>query len=370
MNELNINISGDFIDSYIYSGVLFTVDTHGRLCSYSWQTLVEKYFSIYPQHSKFKKKIIDCRKNENDLPSEKITLFFDKDFLEKNQKGTCCDLNVWSTDLDVKDNILYISSERGLETLPFMKEWNNGKVMKFNDLIPLWKEAKVFGLSTGTWGRTIFAAGENGAIEIINDRVEQLIKLGFSSKKEKIINDNLCLDCEWNKDSTLAILDGFNKDAILSFKKIPGEDTFRTERNNHSKPEKTDEEQINKIKKQLTTDEATNIKNDDLQHSWFEDRTLYAINSENKKFTFIRNKWEEVSNWKLNEIENPISKIKTIETGSFIETNSEELFIFKGESKHLLAEEFTSWRVFPRSKNYQDRVHVVNDDHLQIKIFS
>ncbi len=48
MAELNINIVGDFIDSFIYSGVLFTVDTDGRLCSYSWNNLVERYFSLYP----------------------------------------------------------------------------------------------------------------------------------------------------------------------------------------------------------------------------------------------------------------------------------------------------------------------------------
>ena len=31
MAEININIAGDFIDSFIYSGVLFTVDTNGIL---------------------------------------------------------------------------------------------------------------------------------------------------------------------------------------------------------------------------------------------------------------------------------------------------------------------------------------------------
>ncbi|MEK0157894.1 hypothetical protein WLQ65_01830 [Pseudoalteromonas piscicida] len=368
MKELNINITGDFIDSFIYSGVLFTVDTDGRLCSYSWNHLVERYFSLHPEYSFMKSKILDCRNRKNNPITENITLNFEKSFLEKYQKGTCCDLDVWSTDLDVKDNILYISSERGLETLPFLEEWDNGKIMKFNELVPLWKEAKVFGLSTGSWGRTILAAGDNGALEIMNNDVEQLKNIGFSRKKEKIINDSICLDCEWNSNSTLAILEGLGDKIVYLFNKITSDSNFKsTSKNNLVSEEK--EKSIRKITDILNNEEVKNISRIEFNNSWFEEGKLYAAGEGNKEYMFKNNRWIELSDSTLDLSRTVISKVKKINSGRFIETDSDELFRVKDRREHLLSDDYTSWRVFPRSKNYQDRIHIVNDDYLQIKIF-
>ncbi|MGE6433223.1 hypothetical protein [Shewanella baltica] len=371
MAQLNINIAGDFIDSFIYSGVLFTVDTDGRLCSYSWNNLVERYFSRYPEYSYIKSKILDCRDRKNKPITEDITLNFEKSFLEKNQKGTCCDLNVWSTDLDVKDNILYISSERGLETLPFLEEWDNGKVMKFNELVPLWKEAKVFGLSTGSWGRTILAAGNNGALEIMNNDVEQLKKIGFSRKTEKIINNSVCLDCEWNSNSTLAILEGLGNKMIYLFNNVASDSTFKNKgtKKRTSKTKEPNEESIKKITDILSRETVQDISKVEFQNSWFEGSELYATGEGNKEHMFKNNKWMELSDCTLDLNSTIISKVKKINSGRFIETDSDELFRVNDRREYLLSDDYTSWRVFPRSKNYQDRIHIVNDDYLQIKIF-
>lgn len=369
MAELNINIVGDFIDSFIYSGVLFTVDTDGRLCSYSWNNLVERYFSLYPEYSFIKNKILDCRSKNSRPITEDITLNFEKSFLEKYQKGTCCDLNVWSTDLDVKDNILYISSERGLETLPFLQEWDNGKVMKFNELVPLWKEAKVFGLSTGSWGRTILAAGNNGALEIMNNDVEQLKMIGFSRKKEKIINNGVCLDCEWNSNSTLAILEGLGDKMMYLFNNVTSDSNFKNNGRKKITSKKDKEESIQKITDSLNRETVRDISKLEFVNSWFEEGNLYATGEGNKEYIFKNNEWMELSGPKLYLNKTVISKIKKINSGRFIETDSDELFIVKDCKEYLLSDDYTSWRVFPRSKNYQDRIHIVNDDCLQIKIF-
>ncbi|MEQ4658126.1 hypothetical protein AB7Z54_05660 [Providencia manganoxydans] len=367
MAEININIAGDFIDSFIYFGVLFTVDTNGILCSYSWKNLVDSYFRLYSNHSGFHKKILDCREKNNSKTEQDITIFFEKEFLEKNQKGTCCDLDVWNTDLDVKDNILYISSERGLVSLPFLEEWDNGKVMKFNQLIPLWKEAKVFGLSTGSWGRTILAAGDNGALEIMNNDVEQLKKIGFHKNKEKVIDSNICLDCEWSSNSTLAILDGLSNKAMYMFDSIESDSRFKN--NNNKNQNKITENDIKKIATILNNETSKDISKNEIKHSWFEGSRLYAVDSNNKRFHFKSGSWVEVKDWELNESD-AILKLKNIAAGKFIETERDELFRIKNGKKELLSEDFTSWRVFPRSKSYQDRIHVVKDEYLQIKIFN
>lgn len=152
MSEFKINIEGNFLDSFIYSGVLFTVDVDGVLCTYSWNHLIDEYMKTDADKKRFKNKLIDTRKDKRIKFDKDLVIELDQKFLEKYQKGICLDLDVWSTDLDIKDNILYISSERGLEALPFMESWDNGKVMSFNDLYKVWGESKVFGVSTGSWG--------------------------------------------------------------------------------------------------------------------------------------------------------------------------------------------------------------------------
>lgn len=62
MFDIKVNIVGDFIESYIYSGVLFTVDTNGVLCSYSWEHLIKRYLSLYPEYTHLKNRLLDSRK--------------------------------------------------------------------------------------------------------------------------------------------------------------------------------------------------------------------------------------------------------------------------------------------------------------------
>ena len=106
----------------------------------------------------------------------------------------------------------------------------------------------------------------------------------------------------------------------------------------------------------------------DFIQTWFESGNLYAIDRNKHKHVFNGYKWVEESADSLFN-ETSIAKLKNIAAGSFFETEDDELFkIYKGK-KLTLPENFTSWRVFPRSKNYQDRVHIVYDDFLQIRIF-
>ncbi|QPG27951.1 hypothetical protein IV493_03725 [Pantoea sp. SM3640] len=371
MADLKVNIAGDFIESYIYSGVLFTVDTNGILCSYSWKHLIEKYFHRYPEHIQWKKKILDSREGKNYFLNEDITITIDKNFLENNQKGTCTNLQAWCTDLDVKDNIMYISSEKGLETIPFMNEWNNGAVENLVRMKTVWSGSKVFGISTGSWGRTILATGVKGALEIVNKEVEQVKNIGIFKNIEKIINEDIILDCEWNSNSTLAILDGLSKKIAYKYHDIGSDSFFK---DNEKAEEKlrnlslqSKEKKIKNAMEALQKNSTEDISCDFIQ-TWFESGNLYAIDRNKHKHVFNGYKWVEESADSLFN-ETSIAKLKNIAAGSFFETEDDELFkIYKGK-KLTLPENFTSWRVFPRSKNYQDRVHIVYDDFLQIRIF-
>lgn len=372
MFDIKVNIVGDFIESYIYSGVLFTVDTNGVLCSYSWDHLIRRYLSLYPEYTQLKNRLLDSRKNNAFLLSEDITITIDKKFLNENQKGTCTGLDVWCTDLDVKDNILYIASEKGVETIPFVEEWNNGVVQNFVEPDTVWSGAKVFGLSTGSWGRTILAAGTSGAIEIVNNKVSQVKQIGLSKKVEKEIDNNIILDCEWNSFSTLAILDGLDKKIAYKFNNIGSDSFLKGNVKAHNDfiklSDKEKKDKFNKILRALERENSENVSLEDFAHSWFEDNILHAIDHNNKTYTLKREGWVK-SNKESFFDELSVVKLKNISVGSFVETDDDELYRLINGTKNTLPEDFTSWRVFPRSKNYQDRIHIVYDDFLQIRIF-
>lgn len=372
MSDIKVNIVGDFIESYIYSGVLFTVDTNGVLCSYSWDHLIRRYLSSYPEYARYKNKILDGREKNRFSLDRDITITIDKKFLSENQKGTCTDLQVWCTDLDVKDNILYIASEKGVETIPFVEEWNNGVVQNFVRPEKVWSGAKVFGLSTGSWGRTILAAGAVGAIEIVNNKVSQVREIGLSKNVEKEINKDVTLGCEWNSYSTLAILDGLDKKVAYKFNDIGSDSFLKGNARAHDQFIKLSDiekkQKINKILNALENISAENISLKEFSHSWFESGTLHAIDHNNKKYTLKGKAWVESKKGNFfNEL--LAVKLKNIGAGSFIETENDELFRLTDGKKHPLPEDFTSWRVFPRSKNYQERIHIVYDDFLQVRIF-
>lgn len=81
MSEFRINIEGNFLDSFIYSGVLFTVDVDGVLCTYSWDNLIKEYMKKDASKKRFKNKLLDIRKDkkikfEQDLIIELDLTFF------------------------------------------------------------------------------------------------------------------------------------------------------------------------------------------------------------------------------------------------------------------------------------------------------
>lgn len=375
MSEFKINIEGNFLDSFIYSGVLFTVDVDGVLCTYSWNHLIDEYMKTDADKKRFKNKLIDTRKDKRIKFDKDLVIELDQKFLEKYQKGICLDLDVWSTDLDIKDNILYISSERGLEALPFMESWDNGKVMSFNDLYKVWGESKVFGVSTGSWGRTLLAAGCHGALEVVND-VEQNNTIALKQQDGKVLSEEVCLDCEWELNSTVAILDQLDTQVLLEYEKLISDSNFkfhaRDSQEERAKKirerESIPQENISYLKEYIKSGIPNNLENI-ATYSWFDEKKLVGLDQENHSlfYDFTKNEWIVDDNKLIDEMS--YRKIRQTNAGIIIETEDDSLYRKSGKTNKLLSNDVSSWRVFPRSKNYQDRIHIVNEDYLQISIF-
>lgn len=376
MSEFRINIEGNFLDSFIYSGVLITIDVDGKLCTHSWRHLINEYMKKDKQKKKFASKLIDDRpyRGKKIKFEEDLIIELDQKFLNEHRQGTCFDLDVWTTDLDIKDNILYISSERGLEALPF-KHWDFGRVMDFKELYPIWKESKVFGVSTGSWGRTLLAAGTNGALEVFNN-VEQNQKIGLKQQDGKVVNSDVCLNCEWEVNSTLAILDQLDAQTVLEYELLISDYDFKSyEKDTEEEIEKKRKvvenmsvENISYLKEYIENGIPTNVENIS-RYSWFDNKKLVGIDEENNYlfYDFDENKWIHKDNEILDDFS--YRKIRQTNAGLMIETEDDCLYKKTPHSSKLLSEDISSWRVFPRSKSYLERIHIVNEDYLQVSIF-
>ena len=43
MNFVKIKIEGNFLDSFLYSGILFTIDTNGNIYTHSFKHLINNF---------------------------------------------------------------------------------------------------------------------------------------------------------------------------------------------------------------------------------------------------------------------------------------------------------------------------------------
>ncbi|EIM38714.1 hypothetical protein HADU_10871 [Acinetobacter sp. HA] len=132
--------------------------------------------------------------------------------------------------------------------------------------------------------------------------------------------------------------------------------------------ERIPQENISYLKEYITSGIPNNLENI-AAYSWFDGKKLVGLDKENHSlfYDFTQNEWI-VDDSKVLE-ENSYRKIRQTNAGIIIETEDDSLYRKMGNNNKLLSKDVSAWRVFPRSKNYQDRIHIINEDYLQISIF-
>ena len=231
MNFVKIKIEGTFLDSFLYSGILFTIDTNGNIYTHSFKHLINNFAETLDSSKEkleLKKFILNLSQKSNTLETDNSLEFtIDQNFLKKHNIGTRLDLGFWPTDIDIRNNMIYISSEKGVEIYPF--NWKaDGPSLSFDKKKTLWNDCKVFGVSTGSWGRTMIAAGNQGALELFNRYDSDLSDyLGDKKIEPKHISNGTWIDCELSKYSTLLILRGIDDQQTLNIERTFSKKTLQ-----------------------------------------------------------------------------------------------------------------------------------------------
>lgn len=378
MNFVKIQIEGNFLDSFLYSGILFTIDTNGNLYTHSFKHLINNFADEldYSQEKlELKKFILNPSQKSNTLETDNSLEFtINQDFLTKHNIGTRLDLGFWPTDIDIRNNMIYISSEKGVEIYPF--HWKaDGPSLSFDKKKTLWNDSKVFGVSTGSWGRTMIAAGNQGALELFNQYDSDLSAyLGEKKIQPKHISNGTWIDCELNKYSTLLILKGIDDQQTLNIERTISKNKLQDKLEDKSLDDEKKQDLLNNLIVDLEKNPThINLNDSNIIQYWLNDHTnlIHGIDKDLNKYKYDSKIKEWVSLYKIDTVKTQVynpSSTAYLEEGMLFESN-DSLFYSKNEMISEVKESFISWRTFPRSVNYINHVNIVTDDFLEIYAF-
>ncbi len=350
-----IHIEGDFIDSFIYSGSLFLVDTQLKLTTYSWNDLLNAS-NCTPE---LNKTLHNCF---SDIRTENIEALEDTYTVYHDVLNTHCTdelfLDSWPTDLDIYKNNFLISSNEGIQTFKCNREQNgqNVKIDFDKNIKKMWNE-KVFELAVGSLDRLIISCGVMGAFELFTNSYSE-----YRLTKDKHISDKEWIGCEWDMNTGIAILKNQLKQELLKFETLNQDHLSKLsnqlERNQYFKTIKEEEPQ----EYELPTSNQSYI------NSWVFDDKIYLFGEDLKLYEYSENSIHPVTQVDTNQksIGTIIDSAKT-HFGVVFE-DLDNLYLFDSNI-HILSNDVTNWRTYPKSINYQNHIHLIEDDYMTVQIF-
>jgi len=351
-SNVTIELEGDYIDSFVYSGVLFLVDSDLLLKAYSWDNVLDSSLSGLNFLQKEKLKIYT--KGEGTLPKELKRKY---SVTEKSlTEFELCSkrLNVWPSDINIYKNRFYVASECGVDAFDF--DWGNGKVSKFLRSSKIYDEVS-FKLATSSHHRLAIAAGNAGLLSVIPDK--------RYARKEHVnqLIDAPCSECYWHGTNLLAnTVEGQYSASYLS---IPKKVDFDGLDNEYWELVK----QLKNTPPKIT--ENKHINGEPIVSSWFSGKGVFSVTKGLKLY------WNNIKNPRDYELVDTNSELSTLKYfkaqsspfGTVMEVG-DELKLFTDEGTHkTIAEEVVNWRLFPKSTYYLSHLHIIEDDFLSVSLF-
>lgn len=351
LDHISLEIEGNYLISYIYSGVLVLVDFEFNLIAYSWKDVVDRLLSNTPSLLKY---IVSNYLNNS--TNKKLNSSFKKNILSisKSSLLEChhisINIGVWPSDLTIYKNRIYYSSEKGVSIIDF--KWANGRIESFSNPKKIWAEPS-FTISVNTFYRLAISAGKSGLLGYIPDN---------STVNEKFIKqlfDSICTDCDWQDESLIA--NTINGVKLLEFDVLPTESEFNGDKKEYWPL-------INKLKRNdPIINDISNTNNTNIINAWQAGNKLFFL-SHDMRVGYIDKNDFSTQNYKFhfsNSRFNDVIASKTASFGTVIESNDSLKTIIKNDIE-TIDSDFSTWKVFPRSKSYANQIHIIKDAHLKI----
>ncbi|GBF44588.1 hypothetical protein LPTSP2_38910 [Leptospira ellinghausenii] len=379
MQPLVITIKGDFTDSNVYSGKLYLWKIDNTVSIYSWYEIIEYInkkikeriilnhafldndylyehgFNNILADDEFKslylKKYNRVAKTLFILTEEEISKF------KTNQQDMPG--GIIPHDTEIYSNNLYFCNDNGL----FQSTINTRNKYHIN-IRPnkLW-DCNILNLKANKYPQIALSAGNEGLYELSLNEISRYSENEIEPHIFKISE-------KYSAFANYAFLSIVNS----SLDSVPFIALFNWEE--HEKHIYGKPKYIRKYSEILSLSSTSKRKN---YFSWGIDDKIYEINKGNlaiKKFNNYAKPEKnesyltEKANIYLKELDNEILNAGTSYFGNIIETD-EYLLIFESNNNITKIDgPIVRWRAFPRSKNFQNQLHVILEECIRIYSFN
>jgi len=385
MQPVKITIKGDYYDCQIYRGRLYLWTFDGDLKVYNWNDIVQSFI----KKDTDKIAMTFCFLDGNYLyKSSLIELFKDVDFkkllldkfaqiekpvfqltekqLEKflfGQQET--PTGILPTDTEIYSNKLYFIHEQGL----FSGSAHRAKSDKFpvsSRPSKLW-DCNLLSIKANKYPQLALSGGNEGLFEL-NMATSLPSNLERVEKRSPIFQ----ISKGHSSFSNYSYLNIYNTSLIENSFLAMFKWNITKDKNQRDKPLRDYDTNIN-------DKEIFNVKNKRHFISWgIEDKIYKATdggfeiikynnyaNKEKGEETFTRLKTVNLHAWKGKVINGG-----TAYFGNIVECEN-ALVVIQSDGKYLtIPGPITRWRVYPRSMNYENHLHVILDDRIEIYSFN
>ncbi len=341
MNKLSLTIDGDYLDSFIYSGVLFLVDFNSNLNIINWKNLLEKRLCKEKKDVSNIYKPVFLTRTKTDLVSKDYDLHLSYKELQEHIFHQI-NLDFLPTNVNILSNVIYFSSSKGISYIPFCGKKRFTKEA-YEKHINIFNDCKVFDFDIDN-GRGVFCAGSEGALFAKVPDIQELGEL----KNLTISNNNqrsYWIDCQWINE---------NNESILNI----NSDVARFTKNYKS---------AEALKKSLK-DRVENLKKKKPNKSTYLDELLKKGYKE-INYCLINEFSQELGNdFNISKLDSGFYKYRVVpQVAKFQEINNSIIIEKYSEKEKIEAvEDLVNWRVFPKAKTHSNQLHLVDNDFIRI----
>ncbi|OCW96685.1 hypothetical protein [Alishewanella sp. HH-ZS] len=368
---LNLTIKGDFIDSFIYSGILYLLDTDFNFKSYRWEDICNYIKNRNGFKSGYDKRIFNYFIDNNIrdfLPNVIDTEINETELL--NLKRDEIHIKYWPSDISLFANRLYYSGDDGVYYINtnhrdalFKKERKKNKIFG----------VKSFSISPETYQRVALGAGNEGVFT-------SCFYSTPNNPTEKKISNSSCIDVEWINNFLFINADRF---FINKFKNILN----KSEINSEEKYKKIRHDIIEKFGSGMDSDNTISLNTykkyvieafgeppekldlaSRFRYGWSSGDVDYFLTNDNS--IAAHNKITGTVKYsRMSNRVDDVLKVRTSGCGTVVETLKGCLFLLTEDGCEKISDEHVSWRVYPRARHHSNHLHIVNEDNINIRVY-
>lgn len=368
---LNLKIEGDFIDSFIYSGVLYILDTEYNFSSYFWADICQYIKQRNNRRNTLDQNLYYYLTDNTAFTRRNLNVDTELNLTELNKlRKDIININCWPSDICIYSNKLYYAGDDGVyfidtdyQTAEFKKDKKLNKIFG----------TKSFAISPANYHRVALAAGIQGVYTtcFYNNK---------NNPEEKKISNESSIDIEWMNNELFINSKNFciNKfQEILKKSEIEENPQLSNIREELSKKSRLGNLPDTGISTKSYFDYVRSVLRATPEHIDLSSNYVYGWSSGDVNY-FLRNNNSITAkdNNRQSSLEIPIGdynlnilRARTSGCGTILENNDGKLFLLTKGKIEEISHDSVSWRVYPRARNHSNHLHVINDDDLTVKIY-